>query len=513
MSEKERSKQAGILVLGNIAAALGEAVVLFVIVRLIGQAEVGVLTGMLMIYGIVTPIMASGFPAALMYFLPTRPLEERRAIAVRFARTLAATGVVAGLIIATIGAIDLLDPNLFSGFTRDPDTGELQSIRYLLLMGLWPIADLPARMLSHLLIVEQRAGAAAGVKIIKSIGQSVATLVPIALGANLWFVVGSLVGFGLVYGLLVPYYLRVLYAGAERVECPVSVREMFRFAIPLGLTEAAGILNRELDKFLIMLTFVAAAFAEYRVGAWQIPFVVTIPYAVGAVYTPRFRELFKEGRPREAIRVWRLSIQKVSLLVIPVTAVFLVGAEETIELLATDTYANAAGVFRLYCIFTLGRVAAFGNVIVAAGKTGFVMRAAMFSLITNILISVPLVLGVGFEGPALGTVLSFAMVVFFYCWMIAQASQVPLREIFPFVDYMKVVVVTAVACSGAVVLKLSLDAHPGLMLALEAAIVLVSFAILGTLTRIIEREDWAFVWDWVRLRALKKDSDADDASA
>ena len=46
---------------------------------------------------------------------------------------------------------------------------------------------------------------------------------------------------------------------------------LFKFAVPLGLTEAIGILNKRLDRFLVVGLFAAAVVAEYEVGAWQIP--------------------------------------------------------------------------------------------------------------------------------------------------------------------------------------------------------------------------------------------------
>jgi O-antigen/teichoic acid export membrane protein len=249
-----------------------------------------------------------------------------------------------------------------------------------------------------------------------------------------------------------------------------------------------------------LVTMTVAVFAEYQVGAWQIPFVVTIPYAVGAAYTPRFRELFKDGRFREGIAIWRLSITKVSLVVAPITAVFIVAAEETIALLFTDEYSAATVVFRLYCVFTLGRVAAFGSVIVAAGKPGYVLKAAFFSLLSNIAISVPLVLLIGFPGPALGTAIAFIPTVGFYCWCIARSCGISIKETFPLLSYLRVLGVAAMAAVPAVAVKLMLDLEPGWMLGLEALTLLVTYAVLGTLLKLIEPQDWSYLRRWFSLR-------------
>ena len=153
---------------------------------------------------------------------------------------------------------------------------------------------------------------------------------------------------------------RRLCHGLHRIE------SFFKFAVPLGLTEAIGILNKRLDRFLVVGLFAAAVVAEYEVGAWQIPFVATIPFSVGAAYTPSLEALFAEGRFREGIEIWKLSSVKVGLIVMPICMIFIVAAEESITLLFGPQYAASAIVFRLYSIWTLLRIAAFGNVITAA---------------------------------------------------------------------------------------------------------------------------------------------------
>lgn len=500
---KPHSVQAGILVLGRALAAVSEAVVLLLIVRLLGKTNVGVLAALLLVYETTALVSSAGFPAALMYFLPTRTPAERSAIARRFTRIMVGLAVFAAAVLVIVGLIDVVFPGAFAGLTPAAD-GEPVSLRYLIVLALYPLADMPARLLPNLLVIEGRAKAAAGIGVFQTLGRSLFTILPVVIfGEDLWAVVTALVIWGFIYVSVLGYYLRTLYRGAPRVPSPVGVREIFKFAIPLGLTQIVGVVNNRLDRYLILATSTAAIFAEYQAGAWQIPFIVTIPYAVGAVYTPHFRKLFAAGKPAEAIAVWRLSVIKVALIVVPVTCVFVVAAEETVTLLFTEDYAAATSVFRIYCVYTLGRVAAFGNVIVAAGRPGYVFRAAVFSFLSNIALSVPLVLMIGFDGPAWGTALAFIPTVIFYCWCIGRAAELPLRRVFPLLGYLRVLVVAAIACGAAMGVKLALDFGPGVMLMLEALTVIVTYAIIGTLTRTISSEDWSYVRGWLKLDILR----------
>ena len=95
---------------------------------------------------------------------------------------------------------------------------------------------------------------------------------------------------------------------------PISARKPRALAKPRD-AEAIAILNQQLDRWLILLALPAARFAEYQVGAWQVPVIGTIAYSVGAAYTPELVKHFQAKDPYGAIAVWQKSIHKVSLVV------------------------------------------------------------------------------------------------------------------------------------------------------------------------------------------------------
>jgi len=501
MSEnQERARQTTFLVVGKVLSSLSEAAVPMVLVRMLPATEVGILSAMLMIYAILAPILTANFPATLMFYLPTREAPVRRAIAGRVALVLFGLGAAAGALLFSLGMFALLAPDILRALTNNVVGGTSavgpDGLKYLALLALMPLGDIPARMLPNLLVVEGRARTAAGIGVVKSIGTAAFLVVPIALGMDIWFVVASIALFGFAYGALVLYYLHKLYPGNKRQAVPFTTGELFRFAIPLGLTDVTSTLNAKMDQFLITLYFVAAMVAQYQMGAFRIPVVTAIAMSTGAIYTPHFTRLFAANKPLEAIETWRLSIRKVSMLVVPIALVFFVAAEETIELLFTKEYLGASNVFRAYCLLSMGRVAAFGPVLVAAGRPKLVFQAATLTLVANVVISVPLLFIVGFEGPAIGTALAFIPSVVAYCWCISRASGVPLRKTFPLTNYLKVVAVGAVAAGAAVVVKISLPFGPVLRLTAITVVVVVVFVAVGAATRLIRREDWLFVGQW-----------------
>jgi O-antigen/teichoic acid export membrane protein len=499
------SEQAGVLVFGKILATLSEAIVPLAIVRLLGKADVGILSGILLVYSTVALVLTAGFPETLTFYLPTRTPAERRAIARKVAQSLLLLGVLGGLVLLVISLLARVAPGLAGGVSgqRQASASSMESLKYLALLSIYPIADLPGRMLPNLLIVEQRTKAAAGVGVVKAIGSALAVLLPVGLHAPLWVVVMSIGAFGFLFGAVLLYFIRTIYLGVEVVASPISMKTLLRFGLPLGLTDIVSMLNNQLDRYLIVIFFPITAIAEYQAGAWQIPIITTIPYTVGAVYAPRFVELFRNGRSQEAIDIWRQSALKTALLVVPITMVFVVASEETMELLFTSSYLRAAPVFRWYCVLTLGRIATFGSVLVAFGAPRLIFQSAVFSLLSNALLCFALVKLVGFNGPAMGTALAFIPSVMYYCFCIALASKLEFRQIFPLLGFLRVLALSVVASLPAWWFKSAVSWPAAARLPAEAFLVLASFAVLGTLLGEIRRTDWAFLANWLRLRMLR----------
>lgn len=493
------SQAAGVLVLGNVLATLAEVVVPLVIVRMVGKGEVATLMSLLLIYNTTSLIVMTGFPSTVTYFLPGKPRAQRAAIARRVIGTMMMLGVVAGVLMFFAG---MFGRDILTAISS-VDPSQVTSLEPLMLVALVPLGDLPARVLPNLLVVENRPRPAAGYGVLRSLGMSLSTLLPVAFGLDAWAVAGALVVLAVIELVFLQWQLHRLYGGLPRVPATVSVGQLFRFGVPLGLTDIVSVLNHRLGAFLILSTFADVAFAEYQAGGWQIPIVTQVPYLVGAALAPRMVELFGAGKPREAIAMWRQSIGKVSLLVVPFTLVFVVAADDLVAILFTPDYARAADVLRWSALMGVGRVAAFGTVIVSAGRPRFVLQAALLSLVSNMVISLPLLWWLGFVGPAMAAFFAFVPMVVYYCWCIARASGLELREIFPLVAYSKVLAVALVGVAGALVFRHFFDWSPVPSLLAQAAIVLGIFSALGSALGIIERSDWSFAWGWVRLKTLR----------
>lgn len=494
MNGSNPATQAGVLFAGRSAATVAEVIAPLVIVRLLGKTDVGILTALLLVYTTLSMVLTAGLPGTLSFHLPLRPGPERRAVASSMLRLLLYLGGAAALVQIALAALD------YAGLFQ-PD---LKLIYLAALIGL-PFGDIPMRMLPNMLVIEGRDRPAAALPVIRSIGLTFGTLIPLALGSNVWTVMVVLSFVGLGFLAITMTYYRLVYSGETVVSSPLSAFELMKFSIPVGLTELVSNLNSRFDRFLI-IPLGMIAYAEYGAGSWQIPLIPGITYAVGVAYAPRFAELFKAGSPREAVEIWRAQAIKTALIVVPIALFFAVAAEETIELLFTSEYLNGASVFRLYALMTMGRITAFGSILIAAGRPDYVFRSALIAFGSNVVISVPLVLLMGFNGPALGTLLAFIPMVCGYTWYIGRTAGVPFSQVFPLLDFARTVGVAAIPAAAAVAFKLFVDGPLVMKLTAEAVIVLGGFALAGTLLKLIGREEWTFAKEFVQLKLFWKRS-------
>ncbi|MFO7567841.1 MAG: oligosaccharide flippase family protein [Enhygromyxa sp.] len=499
-NSRNEARDAGVLVFGRFVAMLAEVALPFVIARMLGKADVGAWSGLMLIHNTLANVLTAGFPAAMLYYMAGRSDEQRTAIARRLYATVMVLGVMIGGVLLLVG---LFGDQALASFGKwvsgdEGEPAELHALRYL---ALYPVFDVLARVFPNYMISLGRARTSAAFGVLRAIGMTAGALIPATLGLGLPGMVMGLTLFSVVQAIGIGRVVREQQQGVERVEAEVSVGEMLRFSYPLGLTDMINVLNQAVDRYAILLLFSAEALADYHNGAWQIP-VTAIAYSVGHVYVPRFVELIKQGQSEEAVELWRESIHKVSLIVVPVCMVFAVGAEEFITVGFTAEYLGAAPVFRAYTIYTMARVASFGALILATGRSKLLLRAAGFSLLSNLAITGSLVFVIGFLGPAIGTALAFIPTVALYCYYIARALEVEMRKTFPVLHWLGVVALSTIAAGPAIALKLWVPMHPALALLAYAVTTVPCFVVIARLSGVMTAADLAFAVRWLRLEFL-----------
>jgi O-antigen/teichoic acid export membrane protein len=476
-----RADAATVLVVGRVLATAADAITPLLIVRLLAKADVATLSALLLVHATIGMMLSTGLSRALLYYLANRPVSERRA--------LARTVVLAQFGLSTLGAFALVTvasvwPKLV--------LGEPVPQLWLWLLAAYAVLDLPTRLLPNLLVVENAARASAAMSLFRSLGLVSAMIIPAALGLGLAGILAGHVVFSVVHVLALLAWMRHLYRDAQPAPSPVPPAEMVRFSLPLSATDVVSWLNASLDRYLILWLQPPVRFAEYRAGAWQIPVLTAIPYSIATVDTPQYVALFKAGKGPEAVAMWRSSVHKVALLVTPVSLAFAAAGTPFIRLAFTADYLDAVPVFQAYCVVTAMRVAAFGNLLIAAGKTQNVLRAATLTFLANAALSVPLALWLGFVGPAIGTALAIFPTFWIWSKAIADAAGVPVNKTFPWLEVGKVFAVTLPGVVAAQALQRLVPMPDAPLLAAQIGLTLLSAWGLGSLLGVVTTVDRAY---------------------
>jgi O-antigen/teichoic acid export membrane protein len=495
-SDRRLSFQVGLVVVSRFLSAVVDLLGTVVLVRLLAKDDFGALALLLVLHATVGMVLQIGLHQSVLYFIPTLGPGAKRTLAYQTVRILAVMGLIAA------GAAMLLGLGLGDRFLGG--RSDLSGLVPLVALAL--LLDFPARAHQQTLMALDRHDIAAYAGVVLSVGSLVAIALPAALGLPLPTVVTSWALFAavrLAVGIGVP---AIAFRGVRPEPFPGGMSAQLRYAFPLGLASVVGIVNVQLDKFLVAGLFGAAVFAEYAVAARELPLVSILPYTVAAAILPRLSALAAnpaEGGPAAAVALWHDSIRRVALIMLPVAAFLLATAEAVVVLLYTDSYEGATPVFRLYLAILPLRVTAYGVMTQALGRPKDTFRGAIIGLTTNAVVSIALIAPLGVLGPPAGTLASQVVAVAFFLYVIGAATGLSLRSVFPWRAYGRTLVVSALSAAPLPFLLHTTGLSPGPALALAAAAFLPLYVLLAKASGLLGPEELAYIMSWLRLEPLR----------
>ncbi|MCZ6595302.1 MAG: oligosaccharide flippase family protein, partial [Bacteroidetes bacterium] len=311
----------------------------------------------------------------------------------------------------------------------------------------------------------------------------------------------SLLGYGLARFILSNLLFFMNFKGQKGPLAPGMTKELLRYSVPLGFAQILWGLNRQIDKFVVAAFFPAAMLAEYTVGAWEIPIIPTIAYSVAAVMMPRFVSSYQKGENEELLALWFKAIKKVSIIVLPLTVLFLIIAEEFIVLVFSEKYIAAAVPFRIYTLILVQRVAAYSSMHRALGNTKIISYAAIYLVVINLGLSIPFVFLLGIAGPPTATLLANMFTWGYSLKKMANSLRVTLVEVFPFRFYGKTMLIAVVAALPALFLKSNMTTSIHIKLMSIIFIYFLAYAVFSNIFGVVRREDWRYLALGLKLKS------------
>jgi len=435
---------------GQSIAKVADLLVAALLVRILSPADWATMALLLSIYSVAIGLGGMNLQQGIYFFYGRLPAERRRNLAVQTTGLLALTGLAAALLILALDPLLADSPFRVSGL--------------LPWLALTVLLEVPSLGSPQILIAAERVGASAGFLAATSLLRVLAVTLPIGLGFGLRGAALGLVAYAaikLVGSAALLFW--VTPPGAIRLD-PGSIREQVRYTLPLGFSLATTLINRDVGKWMVA-GLQPLSLGAYAIAATEVPLIPILPYAIGAVLATRLVAAFHSGRTGVAHSYWLAAAARASLIVLPAVVGIILCAPQLLVLLFTRSYVDAVLPFQVFTLILLHRVTEYGGILRAAGDTRGLWLASLVLLGGNVVISLPLTLAFGMVGTAAGAVAANLLSWAFALVRIARVVQLPLREVFPWAVYLRVL---AVAAGAAAVTALAGVAPGGPLLQLAA---------------------------------------------
>lgn len=493
------TEKTGVVVFSRILGTFVEIATIVFLVRMLTDTDFAIVSMLLLVYETAKYFATLGFPDSVFFFFERIAKDARRSFALQTCVIMMVTGFVSVIFILLFNSIL---PVYLSEWTA---ASILKAQKLMPIMALIALLEIPTWPVNNLMLAADRQKDAGFYQILNGTMTFLAMILPLILGYDFTVAIWSLLGYSVIRFIIsFIWMLQILPPSTQKLPRGL-IKEQTWFAVPIGLSSLVSRLNRYADKFIVSYFISEEAFAIYMVGAQEIPAVRVIPFAVGSVLISRF-VAFNLAKDRDALMdLWKKGVEKVALIVVPVSILFIVVAYEFIVLLFGTTYAPAVILFQIYTLIILIRVAHYGSILQAFGDTKKIVMLSLNLLISNVILTIPLTYYFGLIGAVLGT-----LIANLYNWVVTLKVigghlQVPWFKVIPFGNYFKIVGLAMF--SGVVII--ALDSFLPIesiiaKLTWKSTLYLVIFAFAGHLTGIISPKDRKDFLDWVQLKFLFK---------
>ncbi|WP_350608190.1 oligosaccharide flippase family protein [Pseudoalteromonas sp. MER144-MNA-CIBAN-0113] len=176
-----------------------------------------------------------------------------------------------------------------------------------------------------------------------------------------------------------------------------------KYIIAMGSVSLVAVLNGYIDQLMVSFLMDASSFATLKVGAFQIPFISIITGSLLTAMIPVISKLIRSNDTNGVIAVWKESIEKATVLLVPIVIFCLIYSNEIILTLFGEKYENSVIVFQVYMFQWLRAVVIFGGVMGAIGLEKALFKNTLVTTILNVVLNYFLISKYGVIGAAFAT--------------------------------------------------------------------------------------------------------------
>lgn len=223
---------------------------------------------------------------------------------------------------------------------------------------------------------------------------------------------------------------RVDWQSFAVVQWWADLKTQLAHCLPLGLSGMLAMIL-QMDRFLIATMFPVRQFTKYAVGCFELPI---IPGLINNIHDLMSIDMVRkaEAGDHAGVRgVWKESVQKIALLIVPVFLVTVIFAEEIITFIFSMKYIESAVYFRVFMISVL--LYAFDPELVlrAYGKSKQTLRLQIGDTVVTVALMLSGIFIAGPIGALWGKAAANLIVLVYRLKVCAQLMDATLRDVTP----------------------------------------------------------------------------------
>ena len=500
-SRNSLTEKTGVVVFARIITTVVDLAIVIATIKLLSKTDFAIIGYLLMIHEVARNIATLGFPESVFYYFERVSGSARRGFVLQTISILLVTAIASAILVY---AVSFIVPSLLP----DWELLAVEQVQDLIpFMAVVVLFEIPTWPTTNILLAADKQSQAAWYEMLTSALIFICLVGPLSFGYDLHTAVYGLMGYAVIRFLGSWIWINIVLPAGKLSDSDIPVKNQIDFAVPLGLSSLVSKLNRYADKFVVSVMLPATAYAEYTIGAQEVPIIRVIPFAVGSVLISRYVAYQIESKKDELLELWYKGIKKVSLLVVPLTFTAIIAAPDLIALIAeTDTtdYSNAVLPFQIFNLIVLLRVTNYGSILQAFGDTKGVLYLSMNLVAANIILSIPLTYFYGITGTALGTLIANT-----YNWVITLKRigghmELPATKVLPFGYYGRVVLLSVLIAVPVWYFRfyfINEENSTGGLLFVIAIFLLLFFA-AGSVVGVISEEDRKQFKEWISMKFL-----------
>jgi len=371
------TKQATWVAIGSLCSFGFTIVSSMILSRYLDKADYGTYKQVMYVYNTLLVVFTLGLPKAFSYFLPRVELAQSKSLISKINNLFFMLGGIFSLLLF------VLAPQI-SEFLNNQDL-----IKALRVFSIVPFIMLPTMGLTGILATFRKTHFIAFYNILTNVFLLLCVALPVMIFdmgyiEALWgFVSASFVSF-----LLALYLKYFPVRNQPKEKCPVSIKDIFRFSLPLLTASLWGIIINSCDQFFVSRYFGNETFAEFSNGWMALPFVNMIVGATATVLSPIFSRMSHEkvDPMKEIYPLWMSVFEKSAKLIYPLVIYCLVFADVVMIVMYGQQYANSGSYFRIKLLTEFFAIIMFAPLIINIGEVKFYSRVHMISAFSVVLL-------------------------------------------------------------------------------------------------------------------------------